>query len=198
MTAAKKFVILALVSCVSTAAPCVGSSAGLRAATCAAWQEFYDSTFAHATGCVGTRDAPCSCTEGVRCNATDITAITLGQINLTGTIPESIGRIVGLEVLELGFNALVGTVPASLRQLQSLRAVVFANNSLGGRIPDFDFAAWVARRGFCAFGGGANRFCTPLPAGATAICTNVWGPVVTNGTCAPTPAPRTGDGSMRR
>ena len=96
MTAAKKFVILALVSCVSTAAPCVGSSAGLRAATCAAWQEFYDSTFAHATGCVGTRDAPCSCTEGVSCNATDITAITLGQIN-------PIGWIVGLEVLELEY-----------------------------------------------------------------------------------------------
>jgi len=48
----------------------------------------------------------------VRCNGSDITTITLGQLNLEGGIPASLSNLTALEVLELGFNRFSGTLPS--------------------------------------------------------------------------------------
>ena len=61
-------------SCVTTV--CVGASAGLAPADCAAWVDIYDATKGSQwAGCSGNRLDPCGCTRKVTCTS-DKTHIT--------------------------------------------------------------------------------------------------------------------------
>lgn len=82
----------------SSSSVCTGGSASLAPAQCAAWQDFHQSAFGAATGCasLAARADPCQqCSQGVGCNGTDITSITLGELNLQGPIPASLGDLPG-------------------------------------------------------------------------------------------------------
>jgi hypothetical protein len=157
--------LCAISAAYGTSLPCTGASSTLAPSQCAAWQELFDSTFGSAKGCTGTRNSPCDCTEGVHCNGTDIQTITLGQINLQGTIPSSISELTGLQVFELGYNNISGSIPSSIMKMKSLRLIVMSNNSLSGPLPAFNFEQFHNLHGACGFGGGKNSYCAPLPAG---------------------------------
>ncbi|KAL8093088.1 receptor-like protein 39 [Apium graveolens] len=53
-----------------------------------------------------------------------------------GNIPETIGRLKNLYLLNLSHNALTGSIPASLGNLKQLESLDFSVNNLSGRIPE--------------------------------------------------------------
>ncbi|KAF8020225.1 hypothetical protein BT93_G0815 [Corymbia citriodora subsp. variegata] len=61
--------------------------------------------------------------------------IDLADNNLSGSIPPSIGNCSLLKVLDLQNNSLSGLIPASLGQLQQLQSMHLSNNKLSGNLP---------------------------------------------------------------
>jgi len=55
---------------------------------------------------------------------------------LRGTIPESIGQLSELEVLDLNYNKLSGSLPSSLGKLLKLKTLNVNYNSFTGSLPD--------------------------------------------------------------
>jgi hypothetical protein len=94
---------------------CTGSSSGLNAVSCAAWQDFAKATnIAGWTQCSGALLDPCSCViekGGVICADGDITSMLLFENKLKGTIPRSLAALTRLDTLDLSLNALTGFVP---------------------------------------------------------------------------------------
>jgi len=78
-----------------------------------------------------------SCTwDGVICNDDgSVTKLTLGNNNLTGTIPPELGNLTNLELLSLYGNDLTGTIPPELGNLSNLEGLLLHNNNLSGSIP---------------------------------------------------------------
>lgn len=74
---------------------------------------------------------------GVNCNddQTAVVEISLGDNNLSGTLPSAIGSFPSLTSLYLAGNALSGPLPASLGSLSSLRLLYLDNNQFTGTIP---------------------------------------------------------------
>ena len=62
--------------------------------------------------------------------------LTLGNNNLTGSIPSSLGNLQEPYNLVLDGNQLTGEIPASLGNLSDLRWLWLSNNQLTGEIPD--------------------------------------------------------------
>ena len=58
-----------------------------------------------------------------------------GFCNLVGNIPDTIGLIPSLRVVNLAVNQLNGTIPASLPMIPSLEMLVLTQNQLSGEIP---------------------------------------------------------------
>uniref|UniRef100_A0A7S1D506 L domain-like protein n=1 Tax=Cyclophora tenuis TaxID=216820 RepID=A0A7S1D506_CYCTE len=59
----------------------------------------------------------------------------LGENILTGSIPTTIGRLIGLETLVIGENQIVGHLPSEIGQLTNFTAFLLANNSITGPLP---------------------------------------------------------------
>jgi alpha-tubulin suppressor-like RCC1 family protein/Leucine-rich repeat (LRR) protein len=74
---------------------------------------------------------------GVTCNAagTSILALQLGQNNLQGNVPSSLGNLANMQILHLFGNQLSGTIPIQLGNLASLQQLYLYNNQLSGPIP---------------------------------------------------------------
>ena len=75
---------------------------------------------------------------GVRTSVSDpdrVIALDLNNNGLAGRIPNSIGRLRALRVLNLYDNALTGRIPSSICSLRELEMLRLGSNSLGGRIP---------------------------------------------------------------
>jgi Leucine-rich repeat (LRR) protein len=64
-----------------------------------------------------------------------VTGLVLLDDNLKGTIPSSIGNLVGLTDLVLSMNKISGTIPESIGQLTNLRQLYLSSNKLTGTIP---------------------------------------------------------------
>ena len=64
-----------------------------------------------------------------------VRAIDLGGNGLCGTIPESIGNMVGLENLDMSWNLLQGHVPETIGNLASLVELKLYHNRLSGQFP---------------------------------------------------------------
>jgi len=73
-----------------------------------------------------------SCTDDGR-----ITAISLGNNNLQGSIPYEIGMISSLQSLFLQNNSLTGTIPSSIESLPRLQLFWAFDNVLTGSVPLF-------------------------------------------------------------
>ncbi|KAL6132884.1 hypothetical protein ACLB2K_065123 [Fragaria x ananassa] len=56
--------------------------------------------------------------------------------NFTGLIPETLGLVQTLEMVQLDKNFLTGTVPSNLNNLTNLNELNLANNNLTGPLPD--------------------------------------------------------------
>merc|ERR1712137_1172171 len=52
-----------------------------------------------------------------------------------GPIPESIGRLINIDTIDLSYNQLSGSIPSCLAQIAELDYLNLANNRLSGPIP---------------------------------------------------------------
>ncbi len=64
-----------------------------------------------------------------------VTSVQLGNNNLTGSIPASLGDLSGLITLRLNSNNLNGEIPSSLGSLSQLRTLYCRINQLTGTLP---------------------------------------------------------------
>ncbi|XP_047319953.1 phytosulfokine receptor 2 [Impatiens glandulifera] len=62
-------------------------------------------------------------------------SIYLNNNRINGTIPEVIGRLKQLHVLDLSWNHIGGTIPSSISDMENLEVLDLSNNGLEGSIP---------------------------------------------------------------
>lgn len=62
--------------------------------------------------------------------------LDLSQNLLTGSIPESLGDLSNLRLIDLSFNLLVGRIPKTFERLINLWSLNLESNNLSGEIPD--------------------------------------------------------------
>jgi len=79
--------------------------------------------------------APISSWFGITVAAGRVTWVSLGQNNLNGKIPYSIGNLTSLEVLYFYDDFLKGSIPSSIGKLTKLKWLALDNNHLTGHIP---------------------------------------------------------------
>ncbi|GAY33377.1 hypothetical protein CUMW_275020, partial [Citrus unshiu] len=65
----------------------------------------------------------------------NLQALGLVGNNIRGIIPDSLGNLTLLNVLQLGFNKLQGSIPSSLGKCQNLMELSAPNNKLNGTLP---------------------------------------------------------------
>lgn len=75
--------------------------------------------------------------DGVKVNkdGTAITVLNLRGMELRGSVPKQLGKLAGLERLNLGYNNLTGKIPPQLGKLRNLTTLHLENNELTGPIP---------------------------------------------------------------
>ncbi|MEL6560740.1 MAG: MopE-related protein [Bacteroidota bacterium] len=73
--------------------------------------------------------------NGVTIVGGDVIEVSLDSLNLTGSIPASIGNLKSLNVLSLSNNAISGSVPDEIGSLTNLMSLDLANNNLEDGIP---------------------------------------------------------------
>merc|ERR1712166_677588 len=91
---------------------------------------------------------------------------------LTGTIPESIGKLTALTVIDFDNNQLTGSIPDSISKLSALTNLALDNNQLTGTIPES--MDKLKKLSLCNM--NSDNFTCPLPAYAavcTATCTDM-------------------------
>ncbi|GAB2269807.1 hypothetical protein Dimus_004725 [Dionaea muscipula] len=62
-------------------------------------------------------------------------AIDLSNNRFVGTIPESIGNLVGLQSLNLSYNNFTGAIPRTFASLSNIEVMDLSHNMLSGEIP---------------------------------------------------------------
>ncbi|KZV40404.1 receptor-like protein 12-like [Dorcoceras hygrometricum] len=94
--------------------------------------------------------------------------LNLSHNSLTGTIPKSIGNLTSLGSLDLSRNQLTGMIPGELASLTFLSFLNLSYNKLFGRIPlgfqlqTFSEASYIGNAGLCGF--PLNITCEDPPA----------------------------------
>jgi hypothetical protein len=83
------------------------------------------------------KTGPISGWYGVKLNSsnTRVSKIDIPNLNLQGTIPDSIGNLTALTYLALNNNQLTGVIPNSINNLSALTYLAVNNNQLYGSIP---------------------------------------------------------------
>ncbi|KAI9189585.1 hypothetical protein H9P43_001018 [Blastocladiella emersonii ATCC 22665] len=78
----------------------------------------------------------CCKVPGVSCEAGDrVTALRFTRHTINGTIPDAIGSLSSLVLLDLSTNQLSGPIPSSITNLRRLRALDLSRNVLNGSLP---------------------------------------------------------------
>ncbi|CAN6855558.1 unnamed protein product [Brassica oleracea] len=65
-----------------------------------------------------------------------LSTLLMGGNRFSGKIPESIGYLTGLRLLNISDNSLTGEIPQDIGKLKDLQELELARNQLTGRIPD--------------------------------------------------------------
>ncbi|XP_062094216.1 receptor-like protein 18 [Humulus lupulus] len=63
------------------------------------------------------------------------TSIDISSNNFQDSIPEELGKLQGLRLLNLSNNALTGKIPSSIGNMRKLESLDLSNNKLSGTIP---------------------------------------------------------------
>ncbi|XP_057534836.1 polygalacturonase inhibitor 2-like [Amaranthus tricolor] len=87
--------------------------------------------------------------------------ILADNINVTGSLPKSLGKLKRLYHIEMDSNSLIGPIPKELLQLKSLKEVDLSNNKLSGPIPP----AVSSLSSLTQFNVSNNQLCGPIPSG---------------------------------
>ncbi|XP_018842985.2 MDIS1-interacting receptor like kinase 2-like isoform X2 [Juglans regia] len=99
---------------------------------------------------------------GIGCNDVgSVTRINLTSIGLIGSIPASLGDLIGLKVLSLYGNQLSGPLPREINNLTNLTLFFLSNNSISGFLPE-NICHGGILEDFCA---SNNRFVGTVPKG---------------------------------
>ncbi|GJW86921.1 leucine-rich repeat protein [Tanacetum coccineum] len=72
----------------------------------------------------------------LECKSPHLESLSMYASELSGTIPDSIGRLSMLEVLDLSFNQLNGSLPDSIGRLSLLKRLHLASNQFSGSLPN--------------------------------------------------------------
>ncbi|KAK9004750.1 hypothetical protein V6N11_042207 [Hibiscus sabdariffa] len=64
-----------------------------------------------------------------------MSGLDLSCNNLTGAIPESLGKLTSLHALNLSHNRLTGFIPVSFSDLSQIESLDFSYNNLSGQVP---------------------------------------------------------------
>nr|XP_029120078.1 probable LRR receptor-like serine/threonine-protein kinase At1g53440 isoform X2 [Elaeis guineensis] len=70
-------------------------------------------------------------------NMKSMEELVLRNLSLSGGIPDFIGQLTNLHVLDLSFNNLTGAIPSNFEDLQEIKFIYLTNNKLSGTIPDW-------------------------------------------------------------
>ncbi|KAH9743554.1 LRRNT 2 domain-containing protein [Citrus sinensis] len=70
-----------------------------------------------------------------KCANSSLESLDLGQNNLGGFLPNSLGQLENLKILQLWGNLFRGSIPESIGNLSSLRELYLHNNLMDGTIP---------------------------------------------------------------
>uniref|UniRef100_A0A5B6ZV52 non-specific serine/threonine protein kinase n=1 Tax=Davidia involucrata TaxID=16924 RepID=A0A5B6ZV52_DAVIN len=75
--------------------------------------------------------------EGIRCNNSRVTSITLPSMGLAGQLPGDIQALSELQTLDLSYNGnLTGSLPSSIGNLKKLSSLLLVGCGFSGVIPD--------------------------------------------------------------
>jgi len=74
--------------------------------------------------------------ESKRVTILDLSDFQNRNNGLKNSIPNEIGNLTALQLLELSFNSLAGNIPKSIRNLRNLKALRINGNQLSGEIPE--------------------------------------------------------------
>ena len=106
--------------------------------------DFYNSTGGdgwkkkEGWGSEGARATPCCEWHGVTCdaNSSAVVKLRLRENDLSGTLPDGVGLLAGLnELIVYGNKELTGTIPATFTNLTHLRRLYLHYNGLSGTVP---------------------------------------------------------------
>ncbi|KAF9353046.1 hypothetical protein BGX26_009186 [Mortierella sp. AD094] len=117
---------------------------GTRSPDCAVIADLYKATgpWQFAPDTVNCCNAEYPNSSGIKCNANgQIIYIYLAGQGLSGTLPESLGSLSGLQYLLLYYNNLSGSIPSSLSKLPLL-ILDLSHNRLSGSLPS-SAAGWT-------------------------------------------------------
>ncbi|XP_057753124.1 leucine-rich repeat receptor protein kinase HPCA1-like [Arachis stenosperma] len=80
---------------------------------------------------------PCDAWDGIKCENSRVTSITLSSMGLEGELSGDIGSLSELETLDLSYNKdLTGSLPRAIGELRKLSTLILVGCSFNGPIPD--------------------------------------------------------------
>eukprot|EP00854_Cymbomonas_tetramitiformis_P006075 gene6075-7297_t len=81
-------------------------------------------------------DDPCEYGwDGVVCLDDSVISLEFGERQLEGTLPDSIGDLLNLQLLRVSHNNFTGTIPNTLYQIPALKFMWLQDNQLTGTLP---------------------------------------------------------------
>ena len=98
--------------------------------------DLYQSTQGDLWNTSWNLDAAPTTWEGVIIKNDRVVSLKLVNNNLVGQLPESLGNLSALTVLNLHNNKIEGTIPTNILRIDNLKILNLSLNQLSGTIPD--------------------------------------------------------------
>ncbi|HTY63705.1 MAG TPA: hypothetical protein VMG30_15770 [Acidobacteriota bacterium] len=130
-------IMLSWASAVEAANPVLQSE---REALLALYSSTNGASWTNNSGWGGESGTECTwygitCTGDLQTRATNISAISLSNNNLSGSVPAQLGNLTYLWGLYFTNNKLTGSIPPELGYLTNLEALYLSSNQLTGSMP---------------------------------------------------------------